>query len=169
MNTEKTLKLARDIFTSGKMIHDNVFLIQNRELSARGRESRFGELSVAQMHLIRMIRDRTEITITELADRLGVSPPSASVMVDRLVDKGILDRKQSREDRRKVLVRISPEAVQTIERIEKAILQSFVDLVEKLGPTTARKWCEVMEKVRQALSENPVSPNPGPSRKGEKK
>jgi len=120
---------------------------------------------VAQMHLIRMIRDRAEITITELAEKLGVSPPSASVMVDRLVERGILLREQSREDRRKVLVRISPEAVRTIERIEKAILQSFVDLVEKLGPATARKWCEVLDKVQQALKEDPVPSAPASSRK----
>jgi DNA-binding MarR family transcriptional regulator len=91
---------------------------------------------------------------------LGVSPPSASVMVDRLVEKGLLSREPSREDRRKVLVSVSPEALQRIDRMEETILQSFVDLVEKIGPKTAGMWCQVLKKVREVQEEeSPGNPS----------
>lgn len=71
----------------------------------------FGNLSIAQLYAVREIRGHVMLTMSELADILEASPPSASAMVDRLVEKGILWREHSTEDRRKVVVIISPDSV----------------------------------------------------------
>jgi len=151
MQENETLSQARYIFTTGKMIRDHIFRVQSSHLAACGKCEALGELSIPQYHTIMVVRTQGQITMTELSDRLGVSPPSASAMVDRLVGKGILIREHSLEDRRKVVVRISPEAQKDIEGVEDTILRSFVELVEKIGPETARKWCEVLERVKSVL------------------
>lgn len=151
MQENETLAQARYIFTTGKMIRDHIFRIQNRHLAGCGKCEALGELSVPQYHTIMVVRTQGQITITELSEQLGVSPPSASVMVDRLVGKGILVREHSLKDRRKVVVRISPEAQKDIEGVEETILRSFVELVEKIGPETTRKWCQVLERVKSVL------------------
>ena len=38
-----------------------------------------------------------------------------------------------------------------IAGVEDKILQLFIDLVEKIGPDTTRKWCEVLEDVKKAM------------------
>ncbi len=43
------------------------------------------------------------------------------------------------------------EAAAQAERMEEAVLAAFLDLVEKVGPETAEKWCEVLERVEQVL------------------
>jgi len=151
MQENETLSQARYIFTTGKMIRDHIFRVQSSHLADCGKCEALGELSIPQYHTIMVVRTRGQITMTELSDQLGVSPPSASAMVDRLVGKGILIREHSREDRRKVVVRISPQAQKDIEGVEDTILRSFVELVEKIGPETARKWCEVLERVKSVL------------------
>ena len=105
------------------------------------------------MHVFMQVRHRGEVTIKELAKLLSVAPPSASVMVERMVEKGILARETSRKDRRKVTVSVSHEAIEDIEEIEEAVLRSFVDLVQKVGPETTRKWCEVLERIKSILEE----------------
>jgi DNA-binding MarR family transcriptional regulator len=74
-------------------------------------------------------------------------------MVDRLVDKGVLSREHSTEDRRKVVVRISPEAVKKIESVETRVLQLFEKLVQKLGPETTQQWCRVLKRINAVLSD----------------
>ncbi len=133
------------------MIRDRIFKTQTSHLAACGKSEALGDLSVPQFHAIMMVRTLGQASMTDLSDRLGVSPPSASAMVDRLVEKGILTREHSDEDRRKVVVSISPEAMKAIEGVEETILRSFVELVEKIGPETARKWCEVLERVNSVL------------------
>jgi len=93
--------------------------------------------------------------MTTLSKRMGVSPPSSSAMVGRLVEKGILMREHSQRDRRKVMVWVAPSFKTDIQIIEEAILLRFVDLVEKLGHETAVKWCDVLEKVKAILENKP--------------
>lgn len=107
---------------------------------------------MAQMHTLMTVQGCGESTITNLAVLLGVSPPSASCMVDRLVDKGFLHRERSRKDRRKVVVHLSEQAVKHMQKMEEAVLATFVELVEKVGPETAEKWCEVFARVDEVLA-----------------
>jgi DNA-binding MarR family transcriptional regulator len=72
-------------------------------------------------------------------------------MVDRLKEKGLLLREHSTEDRRKVVVRISPEAVKDIEAVEAGLLELFEDLVKKLGPETTDQWCRVLATIQKVL------------------
>lgn len=106
-----------------------------------------------QIEAMMAIHDRGQVTIKELARALDVSAPSASSMVDRLVDVGALTREQSKLDRREVVVRLSPDAVEHMDAMERHILQSIVVMIEKIGPEYARMWCEVYEKLREAVGE----------------
>jgi len=153
MTRETPLEQARYIFTRGKLIHDRVQRIVAEHLASGKGHRKFHDLSVAQLHVFMQVRHRGEVTIKELAKLLGVAPPSASVMVDRMVEKRILVRETSREDRRKVTVSVSPEAMEDIEKTEEAVLRSFVDLVQKVGPETTRKWCEVLGRIKSVLEE----------------
>jgi DNA-binding MarR family transcriptional regulator len=151
MTDPQVLEQARIIFRTGKMIRDRVIrahTITQQELEAEGICC---DLSVAQMQVVLATRERGELTVSELAHMGGVSPPSASAMVERLVEKGILVREQSREDRRKVLVQVSPEAEKFIGRAEEGMLQIFVELVEKIGPDTASRWVEVLKRVEEVI------------------
>ena len=152
MQNDASVEMARYIFTTGKIIHDRIIRIQSLYL-ASCEAGAMSELSMSQLHMIRMVRESGELSISELADKLTVSPPSASTMVDRLVEKEVLCREHSTQDRRKVVVRISPEAVKKAEEIESRVMQLFVDLVDKIGAETARKWCDVLGRVKKALAD----------------
>lgn len=156
MRNNATTEMARYIFTTGKLIHDRILKIQGQYL-ASFEKSPFHELSMSQLHVIRIVREFGELSMSGLAEQMAVSPPSASAMVDRLVEKGVLCREHSTQDRRKVVVRISPEAVKKAEMIEQSIMQLFVDLVDKIGAETAQKWCDVLSRVKSVLSEETAS------------
>ncbi|MFH1980662.1 MAG: MarR family transcriptional regulator [Pseudomonadota bacterium] len=155
MTDSITIDQARFVFTTGKMIHDRVFQIQVRQLAGMKKKERFGDLSMAQVNALMIIRTRGPLSLTQLAGQLGVSPPSASAMVERLVEKALVSREQSPEDRRRVVIGISPAALKEIMTIEDVVFQSFVDLVARIGPEAAAQWCAVLEKVRTVLSDAP--------------
>lgn len=155
MTDPDVLAHARYIFTSGRMIHDRIMAIYTGACMRIKKDDRFSELSAPQMNMVIMIRIREAVSVTELAALLGVSPPSVSTMVDRLVERGLLTRTPSDRDRRKVVIRVSSEALKTMTLMEEMILGSFVELVEAVGPETAKKWCEVLRHVKQVLDKNP--------------
>jgi len=159
MTSNKNIDLAWQIFTNGRKIHEWVFQLENRYMVKTGVSNTFfGELSFAQMRALRFVKTKGQVSITELADLLNVSAPSASTMVDRLVEKGVLVREPDPADRRKVIVTISQDMVAITEQIEREIFSNFVDLVEKLGPEFADDWCRVVGRVADVL-DNEMSPN----------
>ena len=148
---DSRLEEARYIFSVGKKIRRHVFTI----ISRVERDSRCGsdDLTLAQMQLLMTVKENRDITLTDLSARLGVSPPSVSVMVDRLVERGMLTRKRSTEDRRKIALCLSREKAEHLRLVEEQVLASFFEIIEKVGPETARKWREVLERVEEALQE----------------
>ncbi len=147
------LAQAQYVFSTGRLIHDRVFQIQARQIACMGKKKQFGDLSMAQVNTLMIIRKRGPMSLTELAGALCVSPPSASAMVERLVDKGLVEREQSPEDRRRVVIRVSPGALKEIVVIEEVVFQAFVDLVERIGPEATEQWCGVLEKISRVLTE----------------
>ena len=151
MSNDKKVDQARFIARVGRKLKDHIFSIQsglqNGPASCQGEE-----LSMAQVQVLMTLQSCGESTISHLAEQLKVSPPSASAMVDRLEDKGFLYRERSTEDRRKVVVRLSKQAAAQAEQMDAAVLAAFLELVEKVGPETAQKWCEVLERVEQVLA-----------------
>jgi len=144
---------ARFIFATGRMIPEQILKIRNRNTSANG-PLITGEISMAQLHAIHTVRLNGPLAMGVLAEKLGISAPSASAMVDRLVEKGILCRKHCTKDRRRVVVSISPAAVSGIEQAEEEILNVFIQVVKKLGPETVKKWCEVLTAVQAVLNDD---------------
>ncbi len=147
MSGSNVTKQARYIFGVAKMVRHHVM----SSLPKVEGDCMHGELSVAQMNLILAVRTRGEVTLTELAEILRVSPPSVSVMVERLVEREFLMRERATSDRRKVLIQVSPGAGQHIAEMEERVVATFVELLEELGPSTAGKWHEVLEKVEGVL------------------
>ena len=72
-------------------------------------------------------------------------------MVERLVEKGVLVREPDPDDRRRVIVTVSPDMVAIAEQIEKEIFASFVELVEKVGPEIAADWHRVTTRIGEVL------------------
>jgi DNA-binding MarR family transcriptional regulator len=157
MKDNDTLASARYIFTTGRMVHDMVMRIYTAACMEEGKATHFGELSVQQMNMILMVRVRQAVSVSELAGLLGVSPPSVSAMVDRLVERGLLTRTSCEKDRRKVEIRVAPEAIEKIAQVEEIILGSFVELVEAVGPETTQKWCDVLQHIKRVLEKKHFS------------
>lgn len=66
------------------------------------------DISVEQFHILRFIR-RGYCSVSDLADVRNISRPAVSQGVDALVNKGLVTRTQSKEDRRFIELELSPE------------------------------------------------------------
>lgn len=146
------------IMATGKLVRDRTLRLQSSGARRMGRRPLpFGELSMAQSLAMMAVKDHGPLSISELAALLAVSAPSASAMVERLVERGVLVREPDPQDRRRVQVHLSPEADAHYERIYSFILDDFVQLVEGIGPEMAHQWCEVMLAVREQLLRRPLT------------
>jgi DNA-binding MarR family transcriptional regulator len=81
-----------------------------RETEALGVTSR-------QATLLWLVREHPDLTLRELAHIERISPPSLSGHVDRLESAGLLERVRSSDDRRSVVLRLTPAGRQLTRRV----------------------------------------------------
>lgn len=77
------------------------------------------------MLAIKGARDRTDLGIREIADRLMIRHHTAVELVDRLAKNGFVTRVKDENDARRVLVRLTPKAERTMDGLATAHLREL--------------------------------------------
>jgi DNA-binding MarR family transcriptional regulator len=90
------------------------------------------------------------VTVTELAARLGVSPSTASLSVDRLEKLGLAYRERDRYDGRRVLVGLTEAGEEARERTGPLDRKAVGVLVERLSPGRRRKALRGLKALAEA-------------------
>jgi DNA-binding MarR family transcriptional regulator len=93
------------------------------------------DISITQMKTLHALDEcAAEVSVKELAHRLGLSLPGASRTVDGLLRRGWLERREDPADRRMKRVGITPDGRKILDRIETARLAGLADYAASLTP-----------------------------------
>jgi DNA-binding MarR family transcriptional regulator len=92
------------------------------------------------------------VSLKKLAETIGVTPAAASVMVDILVTKKIIKRTQSKDDRRAVLLRLTPATSRLFEIVDQSIVQAVMSVADELGPSVLHDWLNMLLTVQGVLN-----------------
>ncbi len=101
-------------------------------LADRGPRSRPG-LPPAQLHALGELADRPARSLAELAARTHTDPSSASVVVQRLVARGLVVRVEADGDRRRTELRVTPAGRTLAARAPASAADRLADAVVPLG------------------------------------
>jgi DNA-binding MarR family transcriptional regulator len=112
------------------------------------------QLTIPQWNTLVVIREHENLSVKELAEALKVSAPSASSMVERLVEMGFVNREPSRVDRREVRISLSAAGNAGVDAMEGQLLQSIVELLERIGSDVAQQWVDVYAKIQEVLDQD---------------
>ena len=70
------------------------------------------ELTFAQARALFILAARKELTVSQLAKVLGVGNPTASILVQQLVERDLVTRKEHTADRRQTIISLSPKGAE---------------------------------------------------------
>jgi DNA-binding MarR family transcriptional regulator len=87
------------------------------------------ELTLAQVRVLRRLAKEPR-SLGQLGADLVLAPPSMTRLIDRLEERGLIERRRDDEDRRKVLATITPEGrrlVSAIPFLEGTPIRTAVD------------------------------------------
>ena len=70
------------------------------------------ELTFAQARALFMLAARKELTVSQLARLLGVGNPTASILVQQLVERDLVTRTEHMTDRRYTMIRLSQKGAE---------------------------------------------------------
>ena len=84
-------------------LFNDILKIEEKSL----REGEFSDLSVTEMHIIEAIGRNIEKTMSEVAGSLNITVGTLTTAINRLINKGYVERKRIEEDRRVVLIKLT--------------------------------------------------------------
>ncbi len=100
-------------------------IIRAQETIIRAMGTPFGRIwmelgfSMPQLKTLMTLYDAGALSIGQIAETLGVGQPTASHLVDRLVQSDLIVRIEDAQDRRRTLARLSPQGSELIARLRQ--------------------------------------------------
>ena len=107
-------------------------------------------ISWQQFNILRILRGMGEepATIKVLTERMIDKMSNASRLVEKLKQKGLVDRKSCPSDRRRVDIVITKEGLELLEKASKAMEDSFHLRMGNLSEEEAVVLNELLDKIR---------------------
>lgn len=130
-----------------------VFTASVRRARSRAANRADSELTFAQFHLLSALEGGRALTVGELAAAAGVSSPSATRMLDGLERDGIVTRKPSTEDRRRISIEMTPRGRKAVAAGRKSIDAARERLYEELSPEEREQAVRLLSRLADAIEQ----------------
>ena len=127
------------------------FFRTTRRLRSRAGRQPLEGLSLPQYHLLESLRDADELTVGVLAEAAGVAPPTATRMLDCLARDGYVVRRHSEEDRRAVLVSLTPAGRSAVQAAHEQISAWRRRVFESLEPAEREQAAALLKRLSEVL------------------
>ena len=113
-------------------------IVRALRISARRSEQELG-LSGAQLFVLQELGQRAAESANDLADRTHTHQSSVSVVVGRLVDRGLVVRTPSGEDARRVRLELSGAGRALLRRSRPSVQPALIRAMTRLAPAQRRQ------------------------------
>lgn len=145
----------RDGFLAVEAIRKIVRALRDSAHLAQGETGITG----AQLFVLRVLAEHPGLSINELAERTMTHQSSVSVVVSRLVDRGLVVRATAPEDRRRLVVALTPRGRLLHQKAPAVAQELLVTAVRKLASEPRRGLAAGLQALADALG----APNERPS------
>ncbi len=105
------------------------------------------ELTVSDFHVLKIIHEESPVNISEIAKRLQVSLSHVTNISDRLINKGLIDRIRSHEDRRVVMLTILPRGEEMMSELQRRRIEYLKHLLENVSDEELEELITIFAKI----------------------
>jgi DNA-binding MarR family transcriptional regulator len=123
-----------------------------RTIRAEMRKSIKGYLSVPQFRTLTFLNRHEGASLSGLADHIGLTLPTISKMVDGLVARNLVIRRQHQDDRRRITLALSSRGRTTLQSARNATQAQLAGLLMKLPDNKRAEITEALQTLRSAFA-----------------
>jgi len=111
------------------------------------------QITITQLRVMHLIRQHVEPSVRELAIELKISGPTMSGLLDRLIQRGVAERRHDDVDRRVVRVRLTGEGQDVLGIIERSGKAALTAAFERIGADATARMGEDFAMLADAVHE----------------
>ena len=105
------------------------------------------QLKAVEFAILTLVASNEQVNQKQLGKALDVSPPNLAVTLDRMVERGWVERVRSTEDRRAQIVVLTTSGSQLVKRAQKIAATMEDETLRVLSPAERLLLLELLLKV----------------------
>jgi DNA-binding MarR family transcriptional regulator len=113
------------------------------------------EVTLTQYRSLVVLASRGPQGVAALAEAVAVTPPTASRLVDRLVRKGLVQRRTDRHDRRQVRIGLTEAGRSLVDLVTERRRHEIARLLTSIDPEAQRAMAAGLQQLALAAGEVP--------------
>ncbi|MDR1304659.1 MAG: MarR family transcriptional regulator [Verrucomicrobiales bacterium] len=107
------------------------------------------KISVPQFTLLGFLSINEFLNMGKLAALMGHTTPATTGLVDRLAQAGLVERFATPDDRRQVLVRITPQGIALVGEFKLDIARAMDEVMQTLSTEDQEAWSRIYNSIYQ--------------------
>jgi DNA-binding MarR family transcriptional regulator len=119
-------------------------VVRALRLNTRSIEGKLG-ISLAQLFVLQQLSGKPADSLNELAARTATHQSSVSVVVRRLVDRGLVTRIASSADRRRVQIALTPDGEAILRGAPPTVQSDLMQGMSRMQPEQRAMLAELLE------------------------
>ncbi len=127
-----------------------------RTIRAEMRGHRSPDLSVPQFRTLLFLRRQPGASVSEVAGQIGLTLPSVSKMIDRLVGRDLVVRHSAPGDRRRICLELTPLGASTLQATTNATRERLAERLMALPPDARAVIVQAMQSLQRVFGEPPL-------------
>ncbi len=108
------------------------------------------DLTLQQMRAFAFVLARGQTPISRLAEALGIRPNVATGIIQRLVDRGLLERREDPDDRRVRLLSVTDQGFALIDELSGIVLGKGRELLDRLSDEQLRQLKDILNAMESS-------------------
>ena len=132
-------------------------VVRALRINTRAIELEIG-ISLAQLFVLQQVAARPADSLNDLADRTATHQSSVSVVVRRLVDRGLVTRRASEADKRRIQIAVTPDGEQLLVGAPQTIQTRLMGALETMSAADRRQLADLLSKWLDAAAISYASP-----------
>jgi DNA-binding MarR family transcriptional regulator len=129
-----------------------------RHIRSELRSQAMKELSVPQFRTLMFLRRHPDASLSLVAEHLGLTPPTVSKMIQKLVEQGMVKRNTAL-DRRQVRLSLSAKGISALSKAREGARKQLAENLKSLSEEELRTISTTLEILEGVFSTNSTSDN----------
>ena len=122
-----------------------------KDIKSRITDDRFTGLNSNQIHAALLLNAIAPCALKDFAAVMHLSKSAASALIERMVENSVVLRQPNPDNRREVLLSVSPEFEEHVVYVRAELTSWFTTLADDLGMDIFEKWHGVMVQLNTVI------------------
>jgi DNA-binding MarR family transcriptional regulator len=118
-------------------------IVRSLRIASRVAEKQVG-VSAAQLFLLQRLAEVPSASVNELAERTLTHQSSASVVISKLVDRGLIERSHSATDARRLELSVTPTARKLLRKAPHIAQDALIDALARMKKSQVKQLARLL-------------------------